>query len=210
MARQHRRKEQPAIRATKQTFYRPLRVGHHPKDIAPLIHDACNSGEASIGVGATGASERRRRGLLENGAVTKYHAPSRLELSQCGSVGEIAALGVSDRHGQHLSQFVTRGERKIGPFHANAYRSTKKMWIRIARERSRQESTLGKDLETVADTQYRATSLGELPYCRHDGALRRDRAAAKIVTVGKSAGQYYCVDTFEPHLTVPYHPCVAA
>src|ERR1700722_12741729 len=62
---------------------------------------------------------------------------------------------------------------------------------RIAHKHTRQQTCLAQNLKAVADTEHEAAFGGKVAYGIHDRRARRNRAAAQVIAVGKSARHHH-------------------
>jgi hypothetical protein len=75
--------------------------------------------------------------------------------------------------------------------------------LRVAEQSTWQKVGLGQDLETVTDTEYRASALRELFQWPHDVRKAGDCAGSEVVAVGEAARNDHGVDTLEVRVRVP-------
>lgn len=95
--------DESAIGATYLGFTAPLRVGHHPQHIPPVVDDASNIVQGTVGV-------RLWRDTPLGVAVAEKHLAVTLLLGQGVGVGVIASLPVGDGNAEHLPRSTGRGK----------------------------------------------------------------------------------------------------
>ena len=96
-----------------------------------------------------------------------------------------------DRHADDLSGIVAAGERRIGTFDPQMHVPADEFQPRIAHQHAGKQAGLAEDLETVADAEHEAAIGRKGPHRIHHRRARRDRAAAQIIAIGKSAGHHH-------------------
>jgi hypothetical protein len=88
-----------------------------------------------------------------------------------------------------LSALRGAGEWRVRSFHANVDGQAAKTQACVAKHGAGKKSGFEKDLESIADAEDDAAGTREFFHTAHDGRKTRDGSAAKIVTVGESAGE---------------------
>jgi hypothetical protein len=94
-----------------------------------------------------------------------------------------------NRQVQQLPFVKLRGEWRISRFGAQRDFFTDEFQVLIAQQSAGQKAGFDQNLEAVANAEHE-TALGrELADGVHDGGKTRNRAAAKVISIGESAGQ---------------------
>src|SRR6266851_6716383 len=169
---------------------------HHPEYVAALVDDAGDVVKRSVRV-------RARNHAAVRIAVAKHDLSVLLQAREHGGVGEVAALSVRDGRADNLAVFALRGERQVGALNHEVGPFASELERSVASQCSGQQAGFAQDLKTVADPPHEPTAICELSDLFHYGREARDRAGAKVVAVGKAAGQDDAVAAFEVCVLVP-------
>jgi len=100
---------------------------------------------------------------------------------------------------------LSRGvrERRIRRFHRDIDGLANEFQAGVPEERSGQEAALAKHLEPVADTHHQTAVSRKLLHGLHYRREAREGSAAKVISIGKSAGQNDGIDVAKPCGIVP-------
>ena len=118
-------------------------------------------------------------------------------------IGKVAAFAVCDGQVQELALVELRSEWRVRGLGAQGDFAADEFEILIAQQRSGEDTGFHQNLESVADAENETACRRELFHGAHDRREARNRAAAEIVAVGKSAGKKDCVDVAEIGGIVP-------
>ncbi len=164
-------------------------MGHHAKDIASIVADPCD-----VILGAIGVVQ-----IAKNNLVVVF------EGFEGVGVGLVAAFAMGDRQGDVLAEVVVAAEGQVVAFDAEGRSIADEVQSGIAGEGSGEESSLGQDLEAVADAEDGFTGVGMVDSGAQGGGEAGDRTAAQVVAVAKSAGNDDDIDVTEIAVLVPDH-----
>ena len=192
----HGRKYLPSVRRSQQPFARPVGVGHHAQHVAPLVEDAGDVAQRTVGIGLCGDLTRRGR-IAEGDAVFGFQAVQIL------GGAEVVAFHVADGHLQHVALFQALGEGAVGRFHAQVDLLADVLEAGIAHQSAGQQSGFGQNLEAVADAQHQSAACGKLLHRTHHRREAGDGPGAQVVAVGKAAGNQHGVDALQVLGVVP-------
>ena len=119
--------------------------------------------------------------------ISKNNAIICLELIERLFVSDIAAFPMRNRQVQNLSSVRLMRERRVGAdnLQATVRQTNFKFALRTSAPGSR--PTLGKHLKAIADAQHQAAISREFLDGRHNRRKFSDRAATKIISIGKPA-----------------------
>ena len=186
----HGSEDPESIGGAEKGLAGPVRMRHHPENVAPGTEDAgyVFKGAVCVPLGVGGAFGI---GIAEGDAA--------LSIQGCQSirVTEVIAFHVADGHADDLPGAKGMGEGGIGCFAAKVKLLTEVALMRVAHEGTGQKSRFAEDLETIADAEHQAAGVGEAADGSHDGGEGRNRTCAQVVAVGESAGNKDGVATFE-------------
>src|SRR5258706_3748903 len=160
-----------AVGAAELRLRASLGVGHHGQYVAACVDDARDVVRAPVWIGAVGHAS-------VGVAIPEDHLSALLEPGQCGGVGEVVPLSVRDRDADHFALRALRGECQVCPLNDQVRPLAAKLERCVADESARQKACLAQHLESVADSPYQASAVGELADLLHDRRKPRDRACA--------------------------------
>src|SRR6266853_4447424 len=129
--------------------------------------------------------------------VTEHNLVVALKLDEGRLVARIISLGMRNRHFQHPPGFGLDSERRVRSFDANVYLPADKAQTGVAREHTRQQARLAKNLKAVADAEDKSAGAREFLNRAHHGRKPRNRARAQVIAISKAARQNDGVKTHD-------------
>src|SRR5438067_3499050 len=94
---------------------------------------------------------------------------------------------------QNLPLACFMRKRRVSAHNLQGYGSAYKLTIRIANESTRQQASLSKYLEAIADAKHEAAVPSEVLDRLHNRRKLRNRAATKIISKSEATGENDCV-----------------
>src|SRR5260370_523656 len=188
-----------AVGAAHDIFDMVFRMRHHAEHVAALVDDAGDRLRRAVDVGA----------VVDHpfgGAVAIEHPPIAPELLQRLFYGSVVAFTMGDGSANDLPGVVAACEGRVGSFDRQMHIMADELQSRIAHQHAGQKAGLAENLKTVADAEHQAPAGSECAYRIHHWRARRDRAAAQVIAIGKSAGHHHEIGTLrQRRLGVPDH-----
>src|SRR5665648_261831 len=191
-----RAEDAAAVGPAQFGFAHPLRVGHHPQDIARLVNNARDVVHRAVGVGAVGD-------VSPLVAVAKNHQALLLDLAKTLRAGGPIALVVVDRDLDDLAHLEPPRERRVVTLHLQILRMADELEPPVLQQRAMHQVRLSKDLKSVADTQHRASRAGKLRHFLHDGTEARNGPRPQIVAVRKTTWEHHDVGSVQVVILMP-------
>ena len=177
----HQRTQQlEAVLHAEHVFAGALRMRHHAQDVAPLVADAGDIFQRSVGIGFRG-------NLPLRSCIAEDHLLALVQLLQRGLVAEVIPLAMPDGHLQHLARSQSLGEGRSAAFHPQVDRLADVLQAAVAQQDSGEQVRFAENLEAVADAQDEAAAFGKTLDRLHDGRKARNRPGAQVIAIGKAA-----------------------
>jgi hypothetical protein len=162
------------IEVTEQRLRIALRVGHHPEDVALLIHHPRDGGQRTVGIVVH---------------VAKGHLSAALQTLVPLLVDEITAIHVGDGEPEGCGTRQSGGETVRPSVGAKDDVAAEEVFAGIEEERSGEETGLGQNLKAVANAQHGPALPGKGRHLFHHRGESGDGTTPEVVTVAESARQ---------------------
>ena len=145
------------------------------------------------------------RAIGRGADVTEGDAAFALEFGQGLGIGEIIALIMGDRNANDFILLVAGGKDAVAALHRQGNVAAEEFEIAIAHQDAGQQAAFGEHLEAVANAEDRDPGARLGDDVAHHRRLRRHRAAAQIVAVGKAAGKDNQIERGQGGFAMPDH-----
>lgn len=134
----------PSILAAEYGFRCPFRMGHHPQDVAPLVHEAGDAVHGSVDICSLCE-------LAIGFAIPEDDLVVLLDRVQSFRFREIVAVEVGDGNFEHISFLGSVRERSVGILCSQMDMLTEKFEVFVPEHRTWEELQLEEDLEAITD-----------------------------------------------------------
>src|SRR5687768_4898360 len=159
-------------------------MGHHAEHVTTLADDPSDVALGAVGVGV-------RADFPTSVRIPEDNAPLRLELLENAGGRHVPAVAVRDGNSEDLAKLVEVGEHGIIVLDTDPRIRGNELQVRIAHQRSGEQSGFARDLKSVADAKNRSATFRVARDFLHDWAEARYGSGAEIVAVAESTGQYH-------------------
>src|SRR5713226_1076859 len=166
-------------------------MGHETGYVALAVANAGDVADRAVGIADVVSflySRKVTDGTFGSG-VAENDLAIFLEFGERGFVAIVITVGVRDGNLENLALLRGVGKRRIRLLDADVHVAADEAQGTIAHHRAREQTRFAKNLEPVANTQNHAAALRKFLDRLHYRGKTRDGARAKIIAVGKSAGQ---------------------
>src|SRR5579862_2723153 len=156
----------PSVNVAQQLGTGAFWMGHHAKNISLFIANCGDISQGPVRI-ARLVHFTYMVTIAINNLVTGF------QLVQRPFIGVIPSFAMCDRDFHHLVKAIVT---EINVF-------TYKLLIRIPQQNAGQQMGLAENLESIANTKYKAALTCKLNYALHHRAKSRDGATAQIITI---------------------------
>lgn len=174
-------------------------VGHHAKYIEAIVANASNVVQAAVGVGLWGD-------IAAGIAVAEENLVVIFQRFQGIFVAVVVAFTMGNRHLQGAVVEFS-GKRRTFAYRLNMNIFADKLGVFVVQQSTRQQASIGQNLESVANAHHIAAPAGVCGHFVHDRRKPGNGPRAEIITIRKSARQQNNIHALQVVVFVPelYH-----